>query len=121
METKNTLETKPLYKLLNESRTQGRAMLYKTVLVNKHLQIGVTSTDDNGATHTILNATNYSSLDTDYNDEWTKKAEANAKYAAMAMNNFANVCEALELMLDGSNAPEWKIKAAKQSLNKIKL
>ena len=86
----------PLWKELNEKRTQGKAMLYRKVLPNNHLQIGVTVTDKNGATHTILLSTNYSTLDINSKDEWTKKAEANAKYTALAVNNFASVVEALE-------------------------
>jgi len=100
MNTTNTHEKINFVKGLNEKRTQGRAMLYKTVYPNKNLQIAVTSTDENGATHTILNATNYPSLDVDLNDELTKKAEANAKYAAMAINNFESVANALYTITD---------------------
>jgi len=94
--------TQPLYKVLNEERTQGTLMLYKKVLPNNHLSIGVTSTNDKGATHTILSAENYSSLDIDIKDEWTKKAEINAKYTALAVNNLANVADALQRMYDAA-------------------
>jgi hypothetical protein len=55
-----------------------------------------------------------------YGTKTNEQDEANAAYATLAVNNLHIVAEALELLLDSSNAPDWKIKIAKQALNNIK-
>ena len=106
----------PLYKVLNEQRTQGYLLSLKM--------------DDKYIIHTLedkFKFTHHLSIDDTINKD---EAKANAQYTALAVNNLAELAEALQGLLSsykadfktitGSELNDTEaVKKAKEALNKI--
>ena len=106
---KTTTESKqPLYKVLNEDRTQGKWQ------VSKYPAIGYPNVikSEFTSSHIALMG-----LPTEGEDN-TVEAEANAQYTALAVNNLHHLAEALENILSHTEDAEAK-RLAKQALSRI--
>lgn len=106
---------KPLYKVLDEQRTQGEWINDNDMVAN-----GVEPTDE-----TIFG----SFLGEDYHypcvhERSKNEAKVNAAYTALAVNNLANLAEALQNFITDCELSGWgynpdHIEQAKEALNKI--
>ncbi len=102
---------KPLYKVLNEQRTQGE------ITVENHGQFS------NGRSLIVGGKCIISTFGQNASES---EIEANAQYTALAVNNLASLAEALESLCDsyykGDLIPnmERKFQKAKEALNRIK-
>lgn len=119
MNTENKTQ-QPLYKVLNEKRTQGEMQSYSNVSDIK-FPFQMVNKEDNG---TVV--CNFLSNIYDERKEW-KEAKANSEYTTLAVNNLASIAEALESFIEWGKRDYAfhstdlinELKKAKEALNRI--
>jgi len=106
---------KPLYKVLNEKRTQGEMMLGLTT--------NLFFPDDVKEVRLNINGGKIASLTLEEGNEVSiNTAKVNAQYIALAVNNFNKLTESLENiieLLDGLQCEQSGITITEQNIYKI--